>query len=467
MKKTLIIIAAFLLLVGGNSCKKFVEGHDKSPNSASSATPPLLLSAAELSVFATYGGSISRNSSMWTQQSAGCQEQSQAIDEYVLDEGDVTNEWQVIYTGLKNAKILKEKAGDANPHYQGISQVVTALLLGAATDLWGDIPYRDALKGESLQLDAAYDSQEQVIGDIQAMLSDAVAKFDMADNVLFPGSDDFIYQGDVQKWKALAYVLKARYATRISKRNANWYTDALKFSDSAIANGFTGSDANANCIFGDKSNEYNQWYAFTRVERVGYIYADSGFVARMTAMNDPRVPFYFTKNDSGNYAGSALGSYNTENVSAMGDAFATENSVTPIATYVELMFIRAEAYLAAGNKPEAAKAHNAAVLEHVMHITGTAAPVGFANAYASENAGSIDLNKIMIQKYIANYTMAEVYNDWRRNNIPALSKNPNTTLSGIARRYPSSIEERLYNPKAAGFLFGKNDIATNKVWWDN
>ena len=455
------------ILLVANSCKKFVSGHDISPNSASEATPQLLLSASELAVFATYGGSFSRNSSMWSQQSAGCQFQSQAVDEYALDEGDVANEWQVIYNGLKNSKILKEKSGVENPYYQGISNVNTALLLGVATDFWGDVPYSDALKGQSLQLDAEYDSQEFVIQQIQSMLSEAIAMFNQPNNILYPASDDYIYGGDIQKWKGLAYLLKARYAARISKRDANWFTTALKYTDSAVANGFISESSDANCKFGTKSNEYNQWYAFVKVERTGYMYADSAFVGSMLANNDPRVSYYFTKNDSGKYAGSLLGSYNTDNVSEIGGYFGSQNSPTPIATYTELMFIRAEAFLAAGNKPASAAAHNSAVLAHVLQITGSAAPAGFVTSTASENAGSITLNKIMSQKYISNYTMLEVFNDWRRTNIPALSKNPNATLSGIARRYPTSIEERLYNPKSASHLAGINDLASKKVWWDN
>jgi hypothetical protein len=467
MKKILLTLLAIAILLGSNSCKKFVSGYEVSPNSASEANPALLLSASELAVFATYGGSISRNASMWTQQSAGCQFQSQAIDEYALDEGDVQNEWQVVYQGMKNARVLKEKAGTDNPNYQGISNVITALLLGVTTDIWGDVPYRDAFKGQELQYTAEYDNQQQVIGDIQTLLSDAVTLLSNNSNLLSPGSDDFIYGGDVQKWKGLAYALKARYAARLSKRNASWYIDALKFSDSAIANGFKSGAADANCVFGNKSNEYNQWYAFVKVERTGYIYTDSGFVHMMVANNDPRVPFYFSQNDSGKYAGSALGSYNTDNVSEIGSYFASQSSPTPIATYTELLFIRAEAYLAAGNKPDAAKTYNSAVLAHVQQVTGAAAPGAFVASTASESAGSISQTKIMTQKYIAGYTMTEVFSDWRRTDIPKLSKNPNATLSGIPRRYPCSLEERLYNSKAAGHLFGINDLATARVWWDN
>ncbi|MEN9510447.1 MAG: hypothetical protein RLZZ370_266 [Bacteroidota bacterium] len=460
MKKTSLFIAMGVLLFSAG-CKKYVEGEDISPNAPASATPPLILSASELSVFATYGGNLGRITSMWAQQNAGCQFQSEANDQYVVDEGDISNEWDVIYTrGLKNLRILKNQAGAANPTYQGISNVLTALMLGTATDLWGDVPYSDALKGEDLQLSAAYDKQEDVLKTVQNLLTEAVSLLSKGDDVIVPGADDFIYGGDNEKWIGFAYMLKARYHMRTSKRNSTWHTDALKAIDSARAYGVTSEAADANCVFGTNSNEYNQWYAFVKVSRRNYIKASKTFTDLMNTINDPRRSAYFTKNDSGRYEGSALGSSNLKNVSEIGSYFASPSSVTPLATYVESMFIEAEAALAAGDKGRAAGAHNEAIKAHLTQVTGSADPA-YVAAQASETAASITLEKIMTHKYVAGYTMMEPYNDWRRTGIPALVKNPNSNLSGIARRLPTSIDERLYNTKAT--------VVQNlmePVWWD-
>jgi hypothetical protein len=460
MRKISLIAALGVILFAG-ACKKYVEGEDISPNVPANAPPPLILSAAELSVFANYGGNMSRLASMWAQQNAGCQFQSEANDQYQVDEGDISNEWSVIYVqGLKNLKVLKEKAGAENPHYQGISNVLTALLLGTATDFWGDVPFTDALKGEALQYTAAYDKQEDVLKNIQTLLSDGITLLNSSNNIIVPGGDDFIYGGDPARWIGFAYLLKARYHMRTSKRDATWYTKALAAVDSAKANGFTDGSADANCVFGTNANEYNQWYAFSKISRRGYIKANKTFTDIMNGLNDPRRSFYFTKNDSGKYEGSVLGSSNTRNVSEIGTYFASANSPTPIATYAELCFIEAEAALAAGNKTRAANAHNDGVIGHLIQVTGLA-DAAYVAANASETASGIDLNKIMTQKYIAGYTMLEPYHDWRRTGIPALVKNPRSNLTGIARRLPTSIDERLYNSKATVV----NNLL-EPVWWD-
>jgi len=67
----------------------------------------------------------------------------------------------------------------------------------------------------------------------------------------------------------------------------------------------------------------------------------------------------------------------------------------------------------------------------------------------------------MTQKYIAMFTQPEVWSDWRRTNLPALTPNPDATIGEIPRRFPTCIDERLYNSNAE--VVG--DI-TLPVWWD-
>lgn len=465
MKKLFAIILGTAVLF--TSCKKWVSGHEISPNAPSEANPALLNSACQLAIFATYGGSISRNTSMWIQHSEGVSNQSLDQGAYIIDEGDIENEWGGIYQGgLKNMRLLEKAAGAENPTYQGMAKVMSAMMLGVATDLWGDIPWSEALNGESGNYSAKYDAQESVIAAIQVMLDDAVVLLDKPDNAILPGSDDFIYGGDAAKWKALAYVIKARYAMRISNRDATWHTKALDYVSKAKAAGFTSSDADANCVFGTNANEYNQWFAFTQVERSGYMLAGAKLVDLMNAIGDPRIGSYYSTNDSGKYVGAGLGSQAVKNISDFGSFYASQTSATPLATYVELMFIEAEAQLAAGNSAAAAMAHNTAIKAHVELVTGSAAPAAYIASQASETAGTISAEKIMTHKYVSGFSMIEPYNDWRRTGVPKLSPSPLALISGVARRYPYSLDERLYNSKFPGAI-GLNDLADKKVWWDS
>ena len=78
------------------------------------------------------------------------------------------------------------------------------------------------------------------------------------------------------------------------------------------------------------------------------------FIDTLKASNDPRLPFYATTDDDGLYTGSNVdpGLANIS-ASAVGTYFGSANSPAPMATYVEALFIKAEANLRAGNTAEA------------------------------------------------------------------------------------------------------------------
>ncbi len=116
-------------------------------------------------------------------------------------------------------------------------------------------------------------------------------------------------------------------------------------------------------------------------------------------------------------------------------------------TFVEQKFIEAEAQMRSGNALGAATAYNDAVLESVLLVTGAPAPVAFELAMASETAATINMEKIMTQKWIALFIQVETYSDWRRTGIPSLTDNPNAATS-IPVRLPTVRDERLYNANA-------------------
>ena len=460
MKKIAIIsIICFMFIASG--CEKYIEGNDVSPNLPSKATPSLLLSHCELAMMVHYTGQLSRTPSILMQQSAGTDFQMIDVANYLIQEGDNINEWNSIYaSGLSSDQILIDLAGDANPHYRGIAKVIKAMELGIATDIWGDVPNREALqasKGEEF-FNPHFDAQQIVIQDIQSLLSSAITDLDATkSNLLFPSTDDFIHQGATDKWIKTAWILKARYANRLSKRDPSGSaTLALSYLTSA---GLTGNSDDANAVFGTNGNELNQWYAFN-LNRQNYIKMGKYFIELLKSTADPRLAFYATTDDDGNYTGTAPDSTNT-NTSNLGAYFGSEASPLPLVTYVEAKFIEAEANLRLGNAQAAADAQNAAVIASVEKVTGATIDPVYQAANAAETSASITLAKIMTQKYIALFTQVEVWSDWRRTNLPTLSPNPAGVVNAIPRRFVTSFDERISNVNAIIIT----DIL-KPVWWD-
>ncbi|MFM9944890.1 MAG: SusD/RagB family nutrient-binding outer membrane lipoprotein [Bacteroidia bacterium] len=467
MKKILILVTLTVLLAT-QGCKKFTEGDKISPNSPSEVTAPLLLSNCEVALFAAYGGGLSRLTSILTQQSAGFTDQAFIYEKYGMVEGDLDNEWQSLYSsGMINTKKLIEKAGTTNPHYAGIAKILQVMMVGAATDLWGDVPYSDALKGEDGKESSRkpfYDKQEAVLNAIQAKLTEAIADLGKSDNVLMPATDDFIFGGNANKWIRTAWMLKARYALRLSKKNsADAYTKTMAALTGAYAAGLTKAD-DCNMMFGTNANEYNQWYAFTNVDRKGYIRMGAKLVNMMNSMSDPRLPFYCNLEDTTLYIGGPAGEAETitygNYVSTIGKYYASSDSKLPIITFVEAKFMEAESKINS-DKAGAALAYNEAIIAHITKVTGAAPSSAYVLANATETALSITLEKIMNQKYIALFTQLEVYSDWRRTGFPMLTKATGATRE-IPRRMVNVLEERQYNGNATIV----SDMSV-PVWWDS
>ncbi len=441
------------------SCEKYLDKVRPNPNNAEDVSMDNLLANVEVATFCNYSGNNARRAGIFTQHLAGTDGQMQIVAAYNVTENDVTNEWKTIFSSaLINCDKLITKAGDANPYYRGIAKVIKAMNLGLATDQWGDIPNSEALQGDAAtpNFTPHYDAQATVLTDIQSLLSSAIVDLTQAPIGTLPSMNDFVFNGDNTKWTKIAWVLKARYANHESKRNPTQSaTDALSYLTSA---GMTGNADDANCIFGPAGNENNQWFAFNQT-RFGYIRMGKFFIDMMNTNSDPRLPFYATLDDTGAYTGSGVSS-NDITTSQLGTYYGSATSIAPLCTYVEAKFIEAEANLRLGNTVDAATAHNDAVKASVLAVTG-ATNATYELAHASETGGSITLQKIMEEKYVALFTQVESWSDWRRTGFPVLTPNAAAAVAGIPRSLPTSVDERVNNPNAPV----QNNIL-NHIWWD-
>lgn len=457
MKK--IFFAALILGIIASSCSNQLDEYAINPNSPEIASAPTLLSGAELSTFATYGGQIARISSVLAQQAAGNQFQLQTFGQYVITEADITNEWATIYNGaLINTKTLMDKYSTGNPYYVGMTKVLMALNFGIATDYWGDVPFTEAAQALQGNFQPKYDKQEDVIKGIQALLDDAITNLSqpVSANTFVPGTDDIIFKGNTAAWINAAYIIKARYANRLSQVDP---TGSATLALAALSK-VSADQPDMNAIFYDVAGNYNQWYDFLSV-RANYIKMGKFFVDYLKTTNDPRLPYLVSIDEKKGYSGLAPEESDNSAASDPGPAIASSTSPTPLATYSEARFIEAEAQLRLGKKAEAATAYNAAVAASVKRITGTDIPTAFRQAMANETATSITLEKVINQKYVALFTLPEGYNDWRRTGFPVLKANQDSDKKAIPLRLPTSQDERNYNKNAIVV----NDIY-QAVWWD-
>jgi hypothetical protein len=441
-KKSYILTAFAFIVAGFSSCRK---GDDLyvSPNAAPNATPQTLLSAIEVGTFNNLEGGGVRIASVFMQYNSGVDGQAISYEQYNPTESDMDNYWNGLYTNMYNCKLLKDQFGERSPYYRGISEVLMAMNLGLATDMWGDVPYSEAFQGAEKDgnFTPHFDPQQSVLNSIQAMLSDAIAAFATADanNHEVPYTDDFIYQGDMTKWTKAAYTLKARYYSRLSKKGGFDPSTMLTY----LASGISDNTENLYAIHGSGGTEYNQWYAFLNDR--AYMVASQVLIDSMGNMADPRTPYYFDTTGVGSAVGNPLGSFDP-GVSYWGPYLAAGPAKqVPLVSFAEAKFLEAEAKAMMGD-PSASIALNDAIQASVSEVTESA---DNGSSIATYTSGNTDIHAVLFEKWKAMFAQpVEAYADYRITGIPALTPNPSALKSYIPERLPTSQTERTANPNA-------------------
>ncbi|WP_108423778.1 SusD/RagB family nutrient-binding outer membrane lipoprotein [Flagellimonas amoyensis] len=452
--RTLLFCSLIVFLAGCERNTDWIdEGLNVDPDSPADVPMKLLLPAIQQEMgYNLVGNNTARTNNIWTQHFDGVSRQAYTEARYQLTPADVNNVWGSIYASmLINSQLIIEKSkteGQESPHYAGVAQVLQATTLGITTDLFGDIPYSEALKGSENILRPIYDSQESIYNNIFALLDDALTNLNSPTNVL-DVEGDVCFGGDIDNWIKAANSIKARHYLQLSNQLGNQaYTLAL----AALQNGFTSNADDFLVPFEDANR--NPLFQF--MEQRTDIRMASTFVDLLIASDDPRLPFYVAENGDGEFVGSVIGSQN-ESASWPGDYIAGPSASVPMMTYSELKFIEAEARFVLG-QAGAQEAYEDAVAASVLRVTGEA---NTAWLDANINGDPVTLEKIIQQKYIDGVATNQPYADWRRTGLPVIALHPDAVISNIPTRFPYAQSEIDNNRENVPSV-----TISDKLWWD-
>ena len=392
------VTLAALVAAGATGCNDFLTGGELTtdPNRPTIATNRQLFVGVQTNTFATLGSDLSRITGLYNQYFEGTTGQYFAAYTYSVSE-QTTNGFQAgLYAGggLRDVRTLQDSArAQGDTLFLGIAQVQEALLIGTGADLFGDLVYSQALKGEA---NPALDEQLAVYDSVQALLGRAVANLSItnlgAATNLGPGASDLNYAGNRQRWLRLAQTLRARFYLHTAEVRPGAYALALAAAQQGIVNPADNYEA----VFSGESGESNFYYQFTQEQRPGYILPGAFFVNLLTTRNDPRLEEYFEVDD-----GDLTGELGEDIIDAAG--------AQPIVTAQENLLIWAEAAYRGGN--EAVARTQLAAEKAIEEV-----PTGGVAALS----GRPLLNEILTEKYIALFTTIEPYNDYKRTCTPNL-----------------------------------------------
>ncbi|WP_347157204.1 SusD/RagB family nutrient-binding outer membrane lipoprotein [Pontibacter chitinilyticus] len=483
MKKNKYLIL-FLLLFSTTfySCDKDYFDINRDPNSPAEVSEDLLLTATLANFsYEVVGGYPPRVTNLWTKHLADATPPPH-VGTYDIDENDVNNFWTYTsYTHvMNNSKKLSELAlANENPQYSAIAKIVWAWNMTYITDLFGDVPFSQAWKGEEGNFKPTYDSQEDVYKAIQNLLDEAIVEANQPAGLKVPGADDLVYGGKMANWIKLANSLKARAYLRLSY--APGY-DAAEQADKALAAlnaGAISSNAEMPTFkYANQPGAENPWYQYAIDGKWGTFTRPSVFyLDLLQSKNDPRIAYQATVATTGTDIGKYVGATNDGGNpgtagSAIGPFYSAADAPVYMFIYAEIPFIRAEAeFLKAGKMitPEVIDAYNKGIQASMSMYGISAAEI---TAYQLANALNVldpeaAYDQIMTQKYIANYLQVEPYNDYRRTGYPVLPLNEEAVIDRIPLRFPVPSGERLYNPTnvPSNLPAGYASLLV-PVWWD-
>ncbi|RFM25992.1 SusD/RagB family nutrient-binding outer membrane lipoprotein [Deminuibacter soli] len=479
MKKQVInIIAGSVLIIAGQSCTKQFEELNTDPNHPVVApTTNVLAYAIEDFGAHLYDAWGDMNE---PETYAGHLGKIQYIDEarYVFRTGTVSNDWTYYYRDLKNlANVIATAKNDKAVNMQAAALTFQTFIAQKATDTWRDIPFSDAIKGDSGYLTPKYDKQENIYPALIANLKTAGDLF--ATNAIDKlGEGDLIYNGDITKWQKFCNSLRLRLAIRIS----NVAPDAAKANIEEILGNqskypvFESNDDNAFLVW-PGTDPYIEPWAADYQGRDDHAVSEP-LVTTLISLADPRLPVYAKPATAdGAYRGVEIGppgQVTLAQYSRIGTAF-RENATgfTPYMRYAEVEFIIAEAAAKGWNAGATAQDAYEAGVKASLAENGITNPAA-VNTYlgGSNVAWNGDVKKIYLQKWIALFKDGhEAWAESRRTDVPLLPAARGSAYAGHNRapfRYPYPTEETTLNGANSGESIAKvkDYFWGQQMWWD-
>lgn len=392
-----------------------------------------------------------------------------------------TELWNKTYLLLNDVKSLETLAENGNQTYKGVALVMRAFLFATLTDLWGDVPYSEAIKGTSdNNFSPKYDTQEEIYTGNEGILQtlrDAVTILDGSRNNL-PIKGDLIYNGNVDQWIRFANSLRVRYLLRVSNK-----INVASEMQTIVSSNLLMQSNMDNSLVPYLATAPSQWFVHTiREGDYSGVRMSSMIDSVLTNLNDPRLQVWFKPTSASVGMGmpvyksipnglgpASIGQYDLADVSTLGAIFRDQpagvNAVLML--YSELQFALAEA-AQRGLIGGSAQMYYENGIQASFDYYNTTMPSNYL--VQSEVAWDGSLSKIITQKWLASMLVGyEGWFNYRRTGFPVLKQavdNVNNDMVPVRYRYPDT--EKAVNPNnynAAVSRIG-GDTYNIKVWWD-
>ena len=235
--------------------------------------------------------------SKYGQVTGGSNDNKLNIPDLSSGNGSVANTLKILREMDYQLSLMTEEDAAKYAQIRSMLQSLVVYMGLQDTDFYGSAPYSEAYSARyGGTLTPKYDTQKELFTQFYAQLKEAtdilvngksVNGVAVAQTTL--GTQDFVYNGDAAKWAKFANSLKLKLAIRLMHVDKTWATEIAKEA-AAHAAGFMTSTAD-NFIY----NQGSEWYYGKEDPQPGY--GNINLIQFLVDNKDPRVRFFFQKND--------------------------------------------------------------------------------------------------------------------------------------------------------------------------
>ena len=257
-----VLLAATLTTVA-SSCKSFLD-INTNPNSATSVTPNQLLANALVVTAANY-----TNYNAYSSFAAGYWAKSNAIsgfnEERTYGYSNTYQQglWTGVYDNLQDYQLIRTSTVVSDyPNYAAIARIMQAYNFLLLVDEYGDIPYTTALQGVA-NTNPTFDKAADIYKDLIVQLKGAVTDINAAADAAKPTTEDVVFGGNMDKWKAFANSLRLRILLRESSTSdaaLNAYVKTEMALLQAPDGGFITTDVTVQPRYAASNGQQNPFY---------------------------------------------------------------------------------------------------------------------------------------------------------------------------------------------------------------
>jgi hypothetical protein len=432
MKKLKYYLPFLLTLVFLVSCEQSLEELNVDPSNPSQVSPELAFPAGTISVASITGGRFAVVGGIWSQYYTqnNASNQYKDIDAFYYTPADFAGPWQEMYAGGLNdlQYVRKEAARTENWNFYLMATTMQVYGFHAFTDIFGDIPFSEALRGDEGISEPAYESSQAIYDSLITRLDVALAKdFDATTNT-DAGESDFVFGGDVEKWVQFANTLKLKIYLRYSEVDPSKAQAGIQALYNSGAQ-FLTEDAMLD-VFEDAASRSNPFYEQDKrqLNTTQNLKASKTLFNLLSDNADPRLEKIYNEAENGGYKPMDQGDFNATSTALPPLTISTAKVEADAPIYLlseaESYFLQAEAVQRGWATGDAAALYSMGVtasFEQTGYPDDAAALVADGGLYDFDTFFGGGLAAILMQKWIAlagTYQGMEAFFDRMRTGYP-------------------------------------------------